>query len=115
MNNPECINLPVSHVHIGAWKEVKPQEVMLLEADINYTKVYFRNGKKMTVATSLKELEHRFNTFQFFRTHKSYLVNLDFVEEYKRDTLIMTNNVKVNLARRRRTAFKQIWFNSIYQ
>jgi DNA-binding LytR/AlgR family response regulator len=98
-----------STVHIGAWKDVHSQEVMLLEADVNYTKIYFQDGKKMMVATSLKELEVRFNTPQFFRIHKSYLVNLHFVEEYNRDTLRMTNNVNVSLARRRRTAFKEVW------
>ncbi len=98
-----------STVHIGAWKDVHSQEVMLLEADVNYTKIHFHDGKKLMVATPLKELEVRFNTPEFFRIHKSYLVNLHFVEEYNRETLRMTNNVNVALARRRRTAFKEVW------
>jgi DNA-binding LytR/AlgR family response regulator len=103
----------LENVHIGAWKDVCPQEVMLLVADVNYTKIYFNDGKKMTVATSLKELQNRFNTPQFFRIHKSYLVNLHFVEEFNCDTIRMSNNVNVTLARRRKTAFKEVWRNEI--
>jgi two-component system LytT family response regulator len=103
----------LQNVHIGAWKDVCPQEVMLLVADVNYTKIYFNNGKKMTVATSLKELQNRFKTPEFFRIHKSYLVNLHFVEEINRDTLRMSNNLNVTLARRRKTAFKAVWRNEM--
>lgn len=107
-----AVNTP-ENVHVGAWKDVCPHEVMLLVADVNYTKIYFKNGKKMTVATSLKELENRFNAPQFFRIHKSYLVNLNFVKQFSRDTIQMSNNLNVTLARRRKTAFKQVWKNEI--
>jgi DNA-binding LytR/AlgR family response regulator len=106
LNTPE-------NVHIGAWKDVCPHQVMLLQADVNYTKIYFNDGKKMTVATSLKELENRFNTPEFFRIHKSYLVNLHFIEEFNRDTIRMSNNLNVTLARRRKTAFKEVWRNEL--
>ncbi|MES2516758.1 MAG: LytTR family DNA-binding domain-containing protein [Bacteroidota bacterium] len=102
-----------AYVRIGAWKDVHPEEVMLLVADINYTKIYFQNGKKLTVAIPLKELGSRFSTAQFFRTHKSSIVNLNCVEEYNYNTLRLTNNLRINLARRRRTAFKQIWNGEI--
>ena len=101
----------LENVHIGAWKDVCPHDVMFLVADVNYTKIYFNDGRKMTVATSLKELENRFNTPEFFRIHKSYLVNLHFVKEINRDTIRMSNNVNVSLARRRKTAFKVVWRN----
>ena len=117
---PKAINSMINsaqnileNVHIGAWKDVCPHDVMMLQADVNYTKIYFNDGKKMTVATSLKKLQNRFNTPEFFRIHKSYLVNLHFVEEINRDTIRMSNNLNVTLARRRKTAFKEVWRNEL--
>jgi DNA-binding LytR/AlgR family response regulator len=98
------------NILIGARRRISPQDIMLLTADINYTKVYLSNGRKMTVATSLKILEKRFeNCSEFFRTHKSYLINLSFVKSV--DTcenelfIHMKNDHRVAVSRRKKTAF----------
>jgi DNA-binding LytR/AlgR family response regulator len=72
----------LQYIHIGGRLEVTPQEVVLLQADVNYTIVHFSNGKKAIVATPLKTLESRFSAFDFYRTHKSFLVNLKCVKKY---------------------------------
>jgi two-component system LytT family response regulator len=70
------------YIHIGGRLEVCPQEVVLLQADVNYTIVHFSNGKKTIVATPLKTLESRFSQCNFYRTHKSFLVNINCVKKY---------------------------------
>ena len=68
------------YIAIGARQEARPQEIILFEADINYTKVHFANGRSLMVATTLKAFEGRFKCHNFFRTHKGYLVNMAFAE-----------------------------------
>lgn len=98
-----------SYISIGGRQEVKPEEVLMLQAEINYTLVYFVNGRKTIVATPLKKLEERFSPFEFYRTHKSYLVNLKCVKCFiePTNTLQMADNHKVIVSRRKRTGLKE--------
>lgn len=98
-----------NYISIGGRQEVKPEEVLMLQAEINYTLVYFVNGRKTIVATPLKKLEERFTPFEFYRTHKSYLVNLKCVKCFiePTNTLQMSGNQKVTVSRRKRLKLKE--------
>jgi DNA-binding LytR/AlgR family response regulator len=90
-------------IPIGGRKQVKPHEIMMLQADVNYTVIHFLNGKKAIVATTLKELESRFEPFNFFRTHKSFMVNLDCIKHFlkPKNQLQMIDNKTIMISRRR--------------
>ncbi len=98
-----------NEIAIGGFKSVKPEEILLLEADINYTVVHFKDGKKFIVATPLKSLQSRFEPYNFYRTHKSYMVNLKCVECYlePHKQVQMTDNKKVTVSRRRANGLKR--------
>jgi DNA-binding LytR/AlgR family response regulator len=100
-------------IHIGSWRNHQPSEIMLLLGNANYTEVFFANGHKLTVATTLKKLESRFaNCQEFFRTHKSFLINLNYIKnlEYlNSDQYIeMQNDYRVSVSRRKKLAFQKI-------
>ena len=95
-------------IPIGGRKNVFPATVILLEADVNYTRLYLENGIKLIVATTLKKLEARFaDESNFFRTSKSYLINLDFMTTYdlKNSAILMKNHKTVLISRRRKPKF----------
>jgi DNA-binding LytR/AlgR family response regulator len=102
-----------NQILIGGFRSVKPQDVMLLQADVNYTVVYFKDGEKFTVATPLKSLQSRLEPFNFYRTHKSFLVNLDcvknFLEPHKQVQMI--DNKRVTVSRRRANGLKKSLLN----
>lgn len=95
-----------TNIHIGGRKEVCPEEVVLIVADINYTQIYLIDGSRAIVATTLKELEKRFSHQpNFFRTHKSFLINLNFVANYQtidHNYIEMSNEKKVMVSRRKK-------------
>ena len=96
-------------IPIGGHRSVNPQRVVALVADVNYTYAHLDDGKVVVVATPLKTLAARFESDIFFRTHKSYLINLSFVESYDKvhhHFVIMPNNLRAEVARRKRTAFR---------
>lgn len=96
-------------IHIDGRKSICPDEVMLLEANENYTVLYLQNGKKILVATTLKTLEQRFvDCRKFIRTHKSHIINIEFISDYQLDmNLVMMQNKKMILiSRRRKNAFR---------
>jgi DNA-binding LytR/AlgR family response regulator len=97
---------------IGLKRSISPTDVILLTADINYTQVYFSNGLTATVAVTLKELEKRFaDCSDFFRTHKSYLINLNYVKQYDATGsevfVQMKNDYRVIVSRRKKEAFRK--------
>lgn len=100
----------LNYIRIGGGRIAKPQEIILLTADVNYTNVHFLNGRKMMVAITLKEFEKRFLKYTaFFRTHKSYLINLAHIlqcEAIDNEVVVqMKNNYRVAVSRRKKAAF----------
>lgn len=98
-------------IYIGSWKAAEPKDIILLHADINYTNVHFADGRKLTIATTMKKLEKRFELYQmFFRTHKSFMVNLQYIKRIDsfntEDFVEMKNDYRVAIARRRKVAFE---------
>lgn len=88
-------------IHIGGRRNVVPSNVILFEGDCNYSHVHFKNGDKITVATTLKSLEERFVPFNFYRSHKKYLVNIKEVASYKTFQVSLSNNKTVLVSRRK--------------
>lgn len=85
---------------------VHVNEITYLQADSNYTWVMTGAGKKYLVAKTLKEMESMLQFPQYFRAHKSYLVNLNHVDRYIRGQggyLVMRDNLQVPVARAQRS------------
>ena len=103
----ENINRNIINSTIG----ISPEEIIFLSADVNYTRVHFLNGRKTTFARTLKSIEGQFTDIGFFRTHKSYLVNLQFFKEVHWDKanpfMVLSNDYRVSIARRKRTELRR--------
>lgn len=70
---------PDFSVAINTREIVNPAEVIMLKADGNYTAIFFTNGRKTVIAKSLKYMEPLFEPYQFYRTHQSYLINMNYI------------------------------------
>ena len=94
----------MNNIAIGGRTTVNPEEVIMLKADINYTIVHYADGTKCVVATTLKRLEARFAPHHFYRTNKSFLVNLNCIKHFfsHSNSLQMSNNQVVTVSRRKK-------------
>ncbi|RZK01364.1 MAG: LytTR family transcriptional regulator [Flavobacterium sp.] len=95
-------------IKLAGKKKVYPAEVLFLKADVNYTEVFFQDGERLIVSKTLKELEKSFINHNFFRTHKSYMVNLKYVTGYQiHEGLLVKvqDEHHVSLSRRRKEVF----------
>jgi two-component system LytT family response regulator len=81
-------------------------DIIRCEADSNYTNFFLKDSTKIVVAKSLKEYEEMLSGINFFRVHKSHLVNLQFVKKYDNHTgkVILHDGFQVEVARRRKDA-----------
>lgn len=57
-------------------------EIVRCQAERNYTMFFLENGKKMIVSNPMKDYEDILSEQGFFRSHKSHLVNLSFVDAF---------------------------------
>ncbi len=97
----------IIQIPIGGRQKVCPDEVIMLQADVNYSIVFLSDGSKLIVATTLKKLEERFSQFAFIRMNKSYLINSQFVIEQQENALELSNSLIINFSRRKGKAWRE--------
>lgn len=86
---------------------VNVKDILRCEADGNYTHFYTIDGKKILVSTTIKEYEEMLASYNFFRTHQSHLVNMDFIERFDKKEggyVIMKDNSSIPVAVRKKDA-----------
>jgi two-component system LytT family response regulator len=71
---------------------VNVKEIMLVQREERSTAVYTESGEKYVTSDALGDIEQRLPADIFFRTHKSYIVNINYIdtiEPYGRWTYII--------------------------
>lgn len=80
-----------------------PSEVMRCEASGNYTVFHVGDGKQLITSKTLGEYEDLLSPFHFIRTHKSHLVNLEYISYVDHNGfVILKDSTKVEVSRRRK-------------
>lgn len=86
-------------------------DIIRIESDGGYSIFYARDGGKYMVAKNLKEYEDLLPEKNFFRIHKSHLINIDKVRKYIRtdgNFIEMEDGSVVEIARRKKEEFLQL-------
>lgn len=79
---------------------LKRDEICYLESLNRYTHVYLNNGEQMLTTLSLKDCCEKLSDSTFIRIHRSYVINLTYIQNYSRGRdsfVIMDNNEKVDV------------------
>ena len=103
----EKIALPSSN----GWEFVEINEIVFLQADGNYTKVYLDEAKDYLIARTLKSLSSVLDYPNFFRSHQSFLVNLNHVKKYVRSDggyFELDSGITIPVASSRKAALAEI-------
>lgn len=87
---------------------VNTPDIIYLKADNVYTEFYLNNGQQILVSKSIKEYENILTEMDFYRTHRSYLINMNQIKSYSRSTgvLMMNNGHEVKVSREKKTDFE---------
>lgn len=102
MKTNKITSLETPLVHIGSRKIVLAQDIVLLQAEINYTFLYLSNGQKIVVSYHLGKLQERLNIYQaFIRPNRNTIVNLNFVTTYN-ENFLKINDTTIQISRRRK-------------
>ena len=105
------INQKVAFPTMDGYQMEKLNDLMYCEGDVNYTKIHICDNRLITVSRTLKEVEELLSSQYFYRIHKSYLVNLNYVKSYSRSEnfgIYLDNNQWLPVSSRKNDEFLQI-------
>jgi two-component system, LytTR family, response regulator len=87
-------------------------DIVRIQAKSNYSKIYLNNQRCITVSKVLHWFEEQVCLSNFIRSHRSHLINKQFVLQYHSinnagGVAYLCNGEKINISRRRKQSFKQ--------
>ncbi len=83
-------------------------EIIRCDSDGNYTFFILTSGKKIIASRTLGEYEQMFAEDNFFRVHRSHLINLQHVKKYIKGEggyVVLSDNSQVEVSRRNKVDF----------
>jgi two-component system LytT family response regulator len=91
---------------------IQLKDIISIEGERNYSYINLVDGKRELVSKTLSNLESLLEDKDFFRCHKSYLINKSHISNNPNSNLLqLSNGMKIPISRRRKDIFKN-WFNN---
>lgn len=87
----------------GSIIHLNEEEIIMLKADGLYTRIY-TTSRQYVIRDILKNVNSKLSEKQFYRIHKSYLINLSFVTAFNSKEVYLGSNI----VPMRRGCFKQL-------
>ena len=93
---------------VDGYELERVNNIVYCQAEENYTKIVTNRNDVIMVAKTLKNIETLLPDKMFFRIHKSYLVNLNYIKSYSKSQgykITLENGVRLDVATRRNDEF----------
>jgi len=90
---------------------LRMEDILCCVAKGRYTKILTTTGKEYLLTRVLKEIEGNLPDDDFYRTHKSFLINLNHIVHYQNNhetPITLLNDVKIQLSKRRKQEFQRM-------
>jgi two-component system LytT family response regulator len=88
------------------------RDILRLDSDGNYTIFYLTDGRKLMASKTLGEYEHLLESEEFYRIHRSHMVNLRHVKKFIKGEnagVLLSDGSTVEVARRKKADFLQLF------
>jgi two-component system, LytTR family, response regulator len=91
---------------------VQLQNVVMLEREGNYTRIFFKNNNAL-ILKSLNQLEERLDDKYFFRANRQQIINVNMIAKVQTSitntfTIILQKGDTIELSRRQSVKFKEV-------
>ncbi|MBP8114801.1 MAG: response regulator transcription factor [Chitinophagaceae bacterium] len=93
---------------VKGFQVVELSDIIYCEAGNTYTNIHFKDGKKILASRPLMDYEMMLQDSLFFRTHKSFLINMKHIKEYQKGEggfVTMSNGKQLEVSRRKKETF----------
>ena len=102
MSMKVCIN------NVNGFSIIDCQDILYCEADSCYTVFKLINGSQIVSAKTLSEFESVLDTNNFFRIHRSFIININYIKDYVKGNgghVVMKNGAELEVSRRKKEEF----------
>lgn len=85
-------------------------EILYCFSEKGYTTFFLKNERQIMISKTLKEVEAILPSMPFFRIHKSYLINCNYMMAFFKNQKLfveLINGTKIPVAQRKRAVFSQ--------
>jgi len=99
--------------NIGGFKVIPLDDIMYIQAEVNYSNIHLKTGEKLLTSKTLKEYNTILDGMGFMRIHQSYLVNLTYIKEYVKGDggyVIINKETSLPVSRRQKKEFINKFF-----
>lgn len=110
LNSPSNVTQKIALPTMEGLQMIPVDTIITCASDSNYTVIYLKESKKITVSKTLKDIEEMLEDYNFLRVHHSYLININEIEKYIRGEggyLIMSEGSTVDVSRSRKELLMQ--------
>lgn len=77
--------------------------IIRIQAESNYSRLYFETDKPYLSSKTLKEFENILGNYNFIRAHKSHLINAHHIVSYDRNGfLLLKDKTRIEVSRRKK-------------
>jgi len=81
-------------------ERVDVSHIVYAHAEGNFCFLHMKNQKTISIKISFRQLHHHLDQEIFIRVHKSYLINLDYLEQVNiKDKTLLIDNTDVPIGR----------------
>ncbi|MDB5198675.1 MAG: response regulator transcription factor [Chitinophagaceae bacterium] len=101
-------NMKLCIPSLKGFQVVEINDILYAEAAGNYTNFFFRNQNMICTSKPIHEYEELLEDSGLVRIHKSYLINLLHIKEYRKGeggSVILSNGTEIEVARRKKDQF----------
>lgn len=90
-------------------------DVIYLEAQNKEVLLYMTNGRIITICEQFSKCEEVFSPENgFCRCHRSYIVNLSYVEQFSKTAVTTLHGTDIPISRNKYSLFKEVYFNHMF-
>ncbi len=103
-----------SRIAVPTWEGlefIQLRNVIRIESNSNYSRIFFTTGTSLLVTKQLKEFEEMLVPYRFCRVHNMHLINLNYVKKYLRGDggrVVMENGDEIDVSRRKKDDFLKL-------
>ncbi len=84
---------------------INTANLIRIEANSNYSKLFFADGSSVVVAKVLKWFVDKLPAAEFLRSHLKHIVNIHFIHKYCNGKIELCNAQIIDVSKRKRIGF----------
>ncbi len=98
----------------GATQRILLTDIVYLESEKNRVMIILANGKRVAVYTTLDAFEQSYQSKMWIRSHKSYLVNFLYLEQYAGDKFVLRDGTVIPISRMYKDKAREVFFTLLH-